>query len=283
MIEVAPSPVLPATGELAPRNLVLTLLGAQLRSREDQRVSAGGLVALLGEFGFSAGAARVALARMVHRGLLARHRSGRLVGYTPTPRAVSILAEGDRRIFSLGRASTETTTWTVLWQAVPEQHRAARERLVRRLRFLGFGSLRDGTWITPHDREREVAALLAELDVTRYAGIMLGRPADLVDFHPVLSRIWDLTALSARYRAFVAEFADRADPSALAGLDDRQALLLRVRLVHLFRQFPSLDPELPPDLVAPPEGRAAAVDLFHTLYPALAEPAGRHFDEVTTS
>lgn len=269
--------------DLAPQDLVLTLLGAQLRSREDQRVWSGGMVGLLGEFGFSPGAARIALARMVHRGLLARHRSGRLVSYTLTRRAVAILVEGDLRIFSLGRRPTPATTWTVLWQAVPEQRRAARERLVRRLRFLGFGSLRDGTWIAPHDREREVAALLAELDVTRYVGVLLGRPATMVAFHPVLNRIWDLVDLSTRYRAFVAEFAGYADPLRRAELDDRHALVLRIRLVHLFRQFPSLDPELPIDLVDPPAGRSDAVELFHTLYPALAEPAGRHFDEVTSS
>jgi phenylacetic acid degradation operon negative regulatory protein len=58
--------------------------------------------------------------------------------------------------------------------------------------------------------------------------------------------------------------------------------LLRTTLVHSFRQFPLLDPELPENLVQPPQGRAEAVTLFHQLYPALAAPAQRHFDEVTT-
>ena len=54
--------------------------------------------------------------------------------------------------------------------------------------------------------------------------------------------------------------------------------MLRTRLVHLFRQFPTIDPELPVDLVAPPDRRADAVALFHDLYPALAVPARRYFD-----
>lgn len=268
--------------ELAPQDLVLTLFGAHVSPRDHTIVWSGGLVALLAEFGFSSGAARIALTRMVHRGLLARHRSGRLVSYTLTPRAVAILIEGDRRIFSLGRSTDPSTTWTVLWQAVPEQRRQARERLVRRLRFLGFGSLQDGTWLAPHDREREVAALLAELDVTKHASVLLGRPGTLVGFDAVLTRAWDLPGLAARYEAFVAEFAEYADPAARASLDDRAALVLRTRLVHLFRQFPSLDPELPADVAAPPPARAAAVTLFHDLYPALAQPAGRHFTEVTS-
>ncbi|HVV24999.1 MAG TPA: PaaX family transcriptional regulator C-terminal domain-containing protein [Pseudonocardiaceae bacterium] len=268
--------------ELAPQDLVLSLLGAHVTHREHAAVWSGGLVALLAEFDFSAGAARIALARMVHRGLLARHRNGRLVSYTLTDRAVAILAEGDRRIFSFGREPVASTTWTVLWQAIPEQRRQARERLVRRLRFLGFGSLQDGTWLAPHDKEREVAALLAELDVAEHAGVLLGRPAALVGFDAVLSRAWDLAGLAARYAAFVGEFAGYADPAARASLDDRAALVLRTRLVHLFRQFPSLDPELPADVADPPPDRAAAVALFHDLYPALAEPAGRHFREVTS-
>jgi phenylacetic acid degradation operon negative regulatory protein len=56
---------------------------------------------------------------------------------------------------------------------------------------------------------------------------------------------------------------------------------LRTRLVHTFREFPTLDPELPEDLVPPPDCRAEALRLFHDLYPALAPAAQRHFDEVT--
>jgi phenylacetic acid degradation operon negative regulatory protein len=63
--------------------------------------------------------------------------------------------------------------------------------------------------------------------------------------------------------------------------DDRQALLLRTRLMHTFREFPSLDPELPADLVPAPTYRDEAVRLFHDLYPALEGGAQRYFDEVT--
>jgi phenylacetic acid degradation operon negative regulatory protein len=65
-------------------------------------------------------------------------------------------------------------------------------------------------------------------------------------------------------------------------LDDRRSLVLRTRLIHTFRQFPFLDPELPEDLVAPPPHRVEAVRLFHDLYGALAPAAQRHFEEATT-
>jgi phenylacetic acid degradation operon negative regulatory protein len=261
--------------EPAPQDLVLSLLGAHHVPRERGEVWSGGLVRLLEEFGFSAGAARVALNRLVARELLARSRDGRHVHYALTPRTLAVLAEGDERIFTLGGTARRETTWTVLWHSIPEDRRLARTRLVRRLRFLGFGSVQDGTWLAPHDREAEVAKLLDELEVAAHAGVLMGRPATAVDFATFVARVWDLDELAERYRAFVAHFGDQRVA------DDRQALLLRTRLVHTFREFPFLDPELPEDLVPAPKHRAGALRLFHDLYPSLAPAAQRYFDEVT--
>jgi phenylacetic acid degradation operon negative regulatory protein len=260
--------------EPASQDLVLTLLGAHQGPR-DGAVWSGGLVRLLGEFGFTEGAARVALNRLVARDLLARSKNGRHVHYVLTPRTRAVLAEGDQRIFTLGEKPRRETTWTVLWHAIPEDRRLARTRLTSRLRFLGFGSVQDGTWLAPHDREQELAALLKELDVAEHAGVLLGRPATAVDFGTFVARVWDLGELAERYRAFVEHFRDRDVDS------DGDALLLRTRLVHTFREFPSLDPELPEDLVPAPPCRVDALRLFHFLYPALADAAQRHFDKVT--
>jgi phenylacetic acid degradation operon negative regulatory protein len=267
--------------EPRPQDLVLTLLGACVRPR-DRRVWSGGLVTLLGEFGFSAGAARVALARLAARDMLARVRSGRVSYYTLTPRGAAVLAEGDGRIFSLGRAPRRDDRWTVLWHTIPEDRRLERARLTRRLRFLGFGPVQDGTWLAPHDREDAVTALLDELAVREHAGVMIGHPAASVDFRAFVARVWDLDELAARYAAFVAEYGRFRPAPAREALDDRQALLLRTRMVHTFRQFPFLDPELPQDLVPAPEHRPAALRLFDDLYTALAAPAQRHFEQVTT-
>jgi phenylacetic acid degradation operon negative regulatory protein len=259
----------------------MTLLGAYVQPR-DRRVWSGGLVTLLAEFGFSAGAARVALARLVARDMLARVRNGRASYYTITSRSAAVLAEGDGRIFSLGRAPRRDDRWTVLWHTIPEGRRLERARLTRRLRFLGFGPVQDGTWMAPGDREREVTALLDELAVREHAGLMLGRPAASLDFRSFVARVWDLDELAARYEGFVAEYRRFGPASARDDLDDRQALLLRTRLIHTYRQFPFLDPELPEDLVPGPRHRPEAVSLFDDLYKELAPPAQRHFDEVTT-
>jgi phenylacetic acid degradation operon negative regulatory protein len=264
--------------ELRPQSLVITLLGAYVYPG-DRPVWSGGLVRLLSELGFSAGAARIALARLTRRELLARVRDGRLVHYRLTPRAVSLLDEGDRRIFSLGRDAQPADEWTILWHAVPDERRLERGRLARRLRFLGFGSIQDGVWISPHDREQEVVALLEELRLLGHAAVLVGRAAALTDLEALVSRAWDADELTKRYRAF--ELAFEGHAPAAHRLDDREAFLVRTRLVHVFRQFPSLDPGLPDALVPTDGHRARAVVLFHDLYRSLAEPAQRHFDEAT--
>jgi phenylacetic acid degradation operon negative regulatory protein len=267
--------------EPTPQELVMTLLGCHVHPRETRQVWSGGLVALLAELGFSGGAARIALARLAHRDLLNRHKQGRLVHYTLTRRTITVLEDGDRRIFSLGREARAAGQWTVLWQSVPEARRQARERLVRRLRFLGFGSIQDGTWLAPHDREQEVVTLLEELNITEYAALMLGRPSGSLDVRAFAARAWDLARLAQRYATFVAEFEGYRSTAGREKLDDPGAFWLRTKLVHTFRQFPSLDPELPAELFPVPAQRAAAVDLFHDLYGVLAPAAQRHFDEVT--
>jgi phenylacetic acid degradation operon negative regulatory protein len=265
--------------ERRPQSLVITLLGAYVYP-DDRLAWSGGLVRLLVELGVSAGSARVALARLTRRDLLTRVRDGRLVHYRLTTRAVALLDEGNRRIFSFGRDARAADAWTVLWHALPDERRLERGRLTRRLRFLGFGSVQDGVWISPHDREREVAGLLEELGLVGHAAVLLGRPAKSSDFEAFVARAWDVGELARRYRAFVAAF-ERHVPAD--GLDEREAFLVRTRLVHAFRQFPFLDPGLPDDLV-PTEGfRERAVRLFDALYGSLAEPAQRHFDAETAA
>jgi phenylacetic acid degradation operon negative regulatory protein len=264
---------------LQPQDLVITLLGTYVRPF-GELVWSGGLVALLDEFGFSHGAARVALTRLVRRGLLSRERTGRLVHYRITARCQAVLAEGDGRIFSLGSPPSSGDCWTLLWHQIPEDRRLERSRVARRLRFLGFGSVQDSVWVSPHDHVREVGRLLQELGVSEFATVFASVPRGLT---PLVARAWDLGDLVQRYEAFVAEFSGLAGPRARGRLSDREAFITRTRVIHLFRGFPFLDPELPEELAPISGAREEAVSLFHTLFGGLAEPSQRHFDAVTAA
>jgi phenylacetic acid degradation operon negative regulatory protein len=212
----------------------------------------------------------------------ANQREGRLVYYVLGPRTHELLAEGDRRIFSFGRGAPAADAWTVVWHMIPEDRRVERAQLAQRLRFLGFGSVQDGTWISPHDREADVAALILSLGLSEYIGVLLGRPASSFNFLRFARRAWDLDHLDARYEAFAQEFSRYRSERSRQRLSNRDAFLLRTRLVHMFRSFPFLDPELPDEYMPEPRNRTAAVEIFDVLYAALAEPAQRHFDLVTS-
>ena len=129
---------------LQPQELVLDLLGWYVRPAGGH-VWSGGLVRLLGELGFSTPATRIALGRLVRRGLLAPAKDGRLVHYDFTPRLETLLAEGTRRIDSFALDEPWDGLWTVLWYAIPEEQKAAGRRLAPRLRFHGFGSPQEGS------------------------------------------------------------------------------------------------------------------------------------------
>jgi phenylacetic acid degradation operon negative regulatory protein len=109
---------------------------------------------------------------------------------------------------------------------------------------------------------------------------LVGRPAAGLDFAALASRAWDLGALDSRYRAFIDDFSS---VGASAATGEHEAFRLRTRLVHAFRRFPALDPELPDELMHAPRFRADAVALFHRLYSALAPGAQRHFDAITSA
>jgi phenylacetic acid degradation operon negative regulatory protein len=263
-----------STDGLRPQDLTLTLLGDYVHlGRAQVPVWAGGLVALLADFGFSQQAARVALSRLSRRGLLLRTRRGRHAFYALSERARRVLDEGAQRIFGLGTSEHWDHTWTLVTYSVPEVMRAERERLRARLTFLGFGSAHDGHWIAPRDRADDVAALADELGLGDHVHVFLGRPSPHERPHELIAAAWDLEHLDDRYRAFVDEFA----PFVAADLDDDDAFVVRTLVMHRYRRFPSLDPDVPPELLPGPSARAEAIALFRELWHGLEQPAQRHF------
>ena len=260
-------------GSVQPQDLVITMCGAHLR-RPGDRVWSAGMVELLAEFGFSTEAARAALSRLVTRDYLARVKVGRMVQYTLTPRSQELLADGDRRIFTFGRGAPAADAWTMVWHAVPDDRRVERSRLASQLRFLGFGSLQDATWIAASDREQEVRLLLRRLGVEEFAAVLVGRLSRGSEPALLLSGAWDLEELARIYDDFLREFGPYAQPGT--ELADREAFLVRTRMLHAFRGFSQLDPELPGN----PARRSEIVHTFDAVYARLADQADAHFAAV---
>lgn len=264
------------TEGLQPQDLVLTIFGAYVR-RPGQRVWSGGMVEILESLDFTVGAARAALARLVNRDLLARTREGRRAFYSLTQRADALLSEGDRRIFSFGRALPAVDLWTVLWHAIPEAQRVRRSRFASRLRFLGFGSVQDATWVAARDREQEVLRLLRQLEIEPYVSVMVGHISPELPPVALVAQAWRLDDTRDRYGAFLSEFGELGASRARIRLSTAEAFRARTLLLHRFRAFPSVDPELPEAVDTLRDLRGQAVACFEEVYAALEPPATEYF------
>lgn len=253
----------------SPQHLLLTLLGDYWYGQRAALPSAA-LVALLGEFGITEVSARAALSRLARRGLLELSKSGRRTSYALSARAAQVLAEGIRHILSFGgQEETWSGMWTVAAFSVPEDHRDLRHNLRTRLGWLGFASLYDGMWVSPHERSSAAVEVLDELGIERAT---VFRATLAGDSPPGGSPIhaWNLDALRDLYLDLQAEYEPIRYRLRSGQIATSEALVIRTAFMDAWRNFPNLDPELPADLLPPRWPRAAARELFIELYDGLA-------------
>jgi phenylacetic acid degradation operon negative regulatory protein len=262
-----------------PQHLLLTLLGDYWYGREAPLPSAG-LVDLLEEFSVTGVSARAALSRLARRGLLALSKEGRRTYYALSPRAAEVLTEGIRHILSFG--ATETPwwgRWTVAVFSIPEEQRDLRHVLRTRLRWLGLASLYDGVWISPHDRVEQVSVVLKELGVAN-ATVFVGEigPDNPPGGDPL--RAWDLAELRRLYDQLINDYAALRIRCRTGQVTAAEALVARTALMDTWRNFPNLDPDLPPELLPADWPRARARETFIELYDGLAELAESRVREI---
>jgi phenylacetic acid degradation operon negative regulatory protein len=240
------------------RSLLMTLLGEFVLSR-GQPVWTAVLVDALATFDVEEKSARQALARTAAEGWLVSERVGRRVRWSLTPPGRKLLTEGAERIYGFGRGECEWDgTWLVLLASVPESRRDLRHRLRTKLTWAGFGSPESGVWIAPDtSREAEAVRILTELNLADGAMSFTASYGAVGAEGSMVSRAWDLTDLAARYEKFIDEFTD-LDP-----VSGDPVLHAQTRLVHEWRRFPFLDPQLPQALLPPAWSGAKAAELFH--------------------
>ena len=195
---------MPNRRRLRTQFVILVLSGDVILPRGG-RVWTASLLQMLQVLGVSERAARSTLSRMRRREWLRPERDGRHSLYSLTARGRRILAEGGQRIFEPRRLE-----WDGLWHEVvyslPENKRQLRNALRKRLAWLGFGRLAPGTWISPHNRQPEVEALLTDLGARGYvqyfSGLRLMGTAD----RSLVERCWDLRGLNQQYARFVSRW-----------------------------------------------------------------------------
>jgi phenylacetic acid degradation operon negative regulatory protein len=256
-----------AVGPPAARSVLLTTLGEYVLTVPDG-VWQETLIGALGTLGYKPQAARQALARSVTGGWLSTERHGRRARLRLTPATERMLRTGAARIYGFGEPWEWDGEWLLIIVRVPEQRREVRHQLRTKLAWAGFGSLGGGLWISPHvQREQELrddapTESVGELQSFRARLGTIGDPATL------LADAWDLNEVAEGYRAFTARFRTMRPETPEA------VFCAQTMLVHEWRRFPFLDPDLPESILPAGWPRSEAHDVFaerHALWNDVAQ------------
>lgn len=246
------------TGSASARSLLLTVLGEFVHPRSET-VWTATLLEALGALGVEEKSARQALTRTASEDLLVSTRHGRRVLWELTANGARLLEEGTRRIYGFMRERHPWDgRWLVLSVPIPETQRQLRHRLRTRLTWLGLGSPTPGLWVTPDaTKAAGVHVVIRDLGLEAQAFAWVGPASGIGDESRLLTDAWDLAEVEDRYLAFLTDFENRAADGP------RDAFVAQVEMVQEWRRFPSLDPDLPGELLDHdwPGPRAAAA--FH--------------------
>jgi phenylacetic acid degradation operon negative regulatory protein len=183
-----------------------------------------------------------------------------------------LLTAGAERIYSFGGPWAWDGRWLIVILRVPEERRAVRHQLKSRLAWAGLGSLGGGIWLTPHaEREAELATAIED-EPDADARSFVAQVGAIGDPHELVAEAWDLEAVRVQYNVLIGDFA-RLRPSAPEACFRQQTML-----VHAWRRFPFLDPDLPSSLLPPEWPRNRAHALFNERHEQWAPAARTHFD-----
>jgi phenylacetic acid degradation operon negative regulatory protein len=242
----------------SPRSLVLDLLST-LRG---ESMPVGGLVAAGAVFGIPENGMRVAIARLLAAGALARDERGR---YRLGPAAAPL----NERVAAWRTREERVARWGGGWigvhgAALPRGRGKPAAACARALRLLGFRELSRGLWLRPDNLRGGVAAVREELLAL---GLAAGTPvfalSGLDPENEARARaLWDVRALRARYRGSRRELA--ASEARLAPGKLRESAALRESFALGGRVIRELvaDPLLPEALVPAAERRALLAALL---------------------
>jgi phenylacetic acid degradation operon negative regulatory protein len=130
-------------------------------------------------------------------------------------------------------------------------------------------------WLTPHvEREAELGEIIREApaaEATSFVaslGALGGAPA------VVAATAWDLDSVRDAYETFISDFA-AVRPSPGDATFSMQTLL-----VHAWRKFPFLDPDLPAELLPDGWPRRRAYSLFTGCHARWQGAARSYFEEL---
>lgn len=236
------------------RSALFTLFGDVVRPQGGEAWLSA-ITAAMGTLDVTPQAVRTALHRMSGEGWVEPRKVGRYAAYRLTDRGTRRLDRAAERIYRL-----RSQPWDGRWRLLVVQD-PVEEAVAAELGWTGFGRLREGVWVSPHDHAEAA-------DLVDGAARFTAEGTD--DDVALAARAWDLDGLAEGHRGFIATWEGAAVPE-----DRGEAFAARLRLVHEWRKFLFLDPGLPEAVL--PDGWPGhlAAEVFAEAYDRLHEPSAR--------
>ena len=260
-----------------PNSLIFTLYGDFVGGGT---LGIGRLVRLMAEFGLSSQAVRQAVSRMSRQGWLTPSKQGNRAYYGLTDAGKQRVAAVAPRIYEPAREWDGR--WRLLTYTIPENNRQRRDRLRKDLTLLGLAPLSSSAWISPHEIGGQLRELAQAHEVLEHVDFFTADYTGPRSDRELLERCWNLPAIAAAYREFIAAYEPRlATERANRTLTDESAFVERLWLVQDFRRFVYLDPGLPGALLTPHWPGTVASALFREYYASISGKAQRFYEAAT--
>ncbi|MEY4529657.1 MAG: hypothetical protein RLZZ156_378 [Deinococcota bacterium] len=254
------------------RSSLFTIFGEFVHPRGDL-VWVGTIIAWMDALGFSANATRAAVSRSSRTGWLEVQKRGRKSYFALTPEVRWRVHRAVERLYQpLDR--TWDGKWRVLTYSIPENAKEARDNLRKELLILGFGALQPGVWISPNPLCEEALSLARAYRLEQYVDIFEGQRFGRSN-PELVAATWDIPALNLRFNAFLEQFKSQATPET-----PKAAFQIYVQMLHEYRKFLFLDPDLPQEL-QPSIWRSRDAALFFRQQRAVLEPMVGEFVSCT--
>lgn len=208
--------------------------------------------------GIADGVVRTAMSRLAADGWLERSRVGRNSFYRLAAKGHETFRQATEHIYN-----PRPPRWDGYFDFVISNG-GDRDVVRAAMSEAGFGGLAGDMWIAPAGRALPSGAS---------GGFRLRLSGDNDTNRALAARVWPVDEMKTAYERFLAAFTPLRDAlNATAALDECDAMVARVLLVHEYRRIVLRDPMLPVDIL--PEqwpgtaARTLCADIYEQVVPA---------------
>ncbi|MBO8162581.1 MAG: phenylacetic acid degradation operon negative regulatory protein PaaX [Brevibacillus sp.] len=268
---------------MKPKSMLFTIYGEYVRHYGSE-IWVGSLTRLMGEFGLSEQAVRAAISRMLRQGWLESRKVGNRSYYSMSARGKKRLDEAAARIYKQG-SDVWSGKWCIASYNIPEERREVRDQLRKELTWLGFGMLTTSTWISPNDLVDRVKEITEAHKITDHVEIFVAEHIGWSNPKRLVEKCWDIEQINAAYKEFIEVYQPQYE-SLVNKLKNNEEIpnsfcfVEKTKLVHEYRKFLFIDPDLPQELLPDVWMGREADQLFQNYYSLLHPGAVQFFEEV---